>query len=198
MSANILIDELPTGVNVGGQFFKINANFRTCILFESLIFDKAVPDKYKPQLILNLFYEDKQPADAAGAINAIIDFYSAGKKKRAPRPGKRQAKKVQPRLYDFEYDADYIYAAFLSVYGIDLNEVDFLHWWKFKALFNALPESAQIVKIIGYRATDTSQIKDQKERSRIARLKNMYALPSGMSEEEKVSAIGAMFGGNTK
>lgn len=195
MKANILIDDLPTSITVGGEIFKIDANFRTFVLFESLIFDSKLPERYKPKMIMELFFVDKSPQDFNATLPAILDFYSAGKKQKPIPDNKRKPRKIAPRLYDFEYDADYIYAAFLSEYRIDLNEIEFLHWWKFKALFNALPENVQISKIIGYRAADTSQIKDQRERSRIARLKNMYALPSGLSEEQKVSAIGAMFGG---
>ena len=101
-------------------------------------------------------------------------------------------------MYSFEYDDGMIFAAFYDQYGIDLNDIEYLHWWKFKAMFDALKADNEIVKIMSYRATDLSTIKDKHERSRIARLQAIYAIPNNMSFDEKVSAAGAIFGGGLK
>lgn len=44
----------------------------------------------------------------------------------------------QPRMMDFEQDADAIYASFLMAYGMDLTEIPFLHWYKFLVLLRLL------------------------------------------------------------
>ena len=47
----------------------------------------------------------------------------------------------------------------MEQYKIDLNSIKYLHWWKFKALFNNLNENIQFSKIMSYRAMDLSKIK---------------------------------------
>ena len=73
----------------------------------------------------------------------------------------------------------------MQQYGIDLQDIEYLHWWKFKALFNGLAENTQFVKIMGYRAMDISKIKDKKEKKRYRELQRLYALPDMRTEEEK-------------
>ena len=65
-----------------------------------------------------------------------------------------------------------------------------MHWWKFRILFSALPEDSQIMKRICYRSIDLGQIKDESERRRIMKLKQLYALPYELEDDD----IGAVFG----
>lgn len=58
---------------------------------------------------------------------------------------------------------DYIFAAFLQAYDIDLTEVN-MHWYKFRALLQALPEKTMLSQIMSYRAyTGHENSKDEKE-----------------------------------
>ena len=98
-------------------------------------------------------------------------------------------------IYDYEYDAPYIYGAFLAQYRVDLNDIEFLHWWKFQAMFRSLEDHNKIVKIMGYREAKLGEIKNKSERERIAKMKQIYALPQNLSFEDKVAMAGAAFGG---
>ena len=68
---------------------------------------------------------------------------------------------------------------------MDLNEIEYLHWWKFKSLFEGLNEENQICKIMGYRSIDLSKIKDKEERKRYKKIKQQWALKDDRTEEEK-------------
>lgn len=193
MKTNLLIDPLPETVTVDGREFSIYSDFRTAILFELLIADDTVAHDEKLVLALQLYYGEEIPSNADEAINVILEFYSCGKKRKDG--GASQKKSFRSPVYSFEYDDKLIYAAFYDQYGVDLNEVEYLHWWKFKAMFDGLKSDNEIVKIMSYRAIDLSTIKDKNERNRIAHLKAIYAIPNTMSFEEKVSAAGAIFGG---
>lgn len=65
----------------------------------------------------------------------------------------------EPKLLDFEQDAPYIYAAFLSVYGLDLYKMAGygprrrarLDWRQFIALFMGLPDDTKIKEIMHIR-----------------------------------------------
>ena len=183
---NILIDYLPSHVNIGGSDFKIKNDFRTSILFEQLMFDTSIEDKEKISLALELYFPNDignlNNSNIGEAIDKIIWFFSCGKDR---TEGKKKTSSKVKRIYDYEYDDDYIFSAFMSQYNIELNRIKFLHWWKFKAMFNSLKEDNEIVKIMGYRSVDLSKIKDKEERKRYSKLKEMYKLPVQVNKEEQ-------------
>ncbi|MBQ2973325.1 MAG: bacteriophage Gp15 family protein [Clostridia bacterium] len=197
MDANILLTPLPESVTIDGEEYFINADFRVGIMFEKILADETKSSQEKVTEWLAMYYLDGIPQDTKKAADAIINFYSCGVKK--PHTAKRKMNgnvEIKPRLiYSYEYDASYIFGAFLSQYGIDLNDIEFLHWWKFQALFKSLHSSNKIVEIMGYRSADLSKITNKKERERIAKLKEVYAIPENLTHEEKVARAGAAFGG---
>ena len=99
------------------------------------------------------------------------------------------------RIYDFDADAAYFYSAFLTQYGIDLNDIDYLHWWKFMAMFEGLRRDNEIHRIMEIRATDVASIENPKEKQRIMRLQEHYRIDAGLSVEDKAEIAGAVFGG---
>lgn len=197
---NILIDELPSSVSIDSKEYPISTNFRTFILFEILLSDKDLSQQEKLQEVVNLiFLDDKPPHISESVIDAIIDFYKCGKSEtRKQKAVKKRMQTSQKAVYDFEWDDAYIYSAFLTVYGIDLNEIDELHWWKFRAMFDGLPSDCEFVKIMGYRSMDITKIKDNKERARIQKLQALYSLPDNLTVEEKALKYGAVLGGGMR
>lgn len=192
---SILLDFLPETVMVDEKHYEIDSNFRTGIIFEKILNDDELDNREIVEASLSLFYKDEIPDDKKEALEAILDFYSCGTRDSREKKAHRANSVNQPRIYDYDFDADYIFAAFLSQYGIDLNEIEYMHWWKFQALFKGLENRNKIVEIMGYRATDLGQIKDKKEKARMARLKAIYAIPENLSFEDKVARAGAAFGG---
>lgn len=97
-----------------------------------------------------------------------------------------QPKRDGPQLVSFLFDAKYIYAAFMQAYGIDLIEQQgSLHWSKFSALINALPDNTLMRQIIDIRKTDLSEIKDKDEKKRIKKLKQQFSLEGKGSPDEE-------------
>ena len=176
---NILVDKLP----IEYEGLKVNTNFRSFILFELLMQDRQLSKKEKIMLSLNLFY-DEIPQDIKKAIDGIVWFYTRGKeiKQNNNENLKKESKK---RIYSFEYDADLIYTAFLDQYGIDFSDIDYLHWFKFKAMFEGLKSENKICEIMGYRAININKIKNKEEKDRYKKLQKEWALPDDRTEEEK-------------
>lgn len=175
---NLLLDKLPTE----HEGLKIETNFRSFILFELLMQDVSVNEQDKIALAINIFYKEI-PKDIKKAIDVILWFYSRGDTNK--KVNKKNEENNKKHIYSYEYDADLIYSAFLSQYGLDLNEIEYLHWWKFKSLFEGLNDENKICVIMGYRAIDLSKIKDKEQKKKYKKLKNTYALPDERSEEEK-------------
>lgn len=180
---SILTEKLPTYLTVQGVKCKINSDFRIWLkvsaLFEQMENDPSVIVK-----IFKLIYE-KLPPNLYDGLSEIAKFYAHN-----PKARKKTAKKeeTQKKAFDFEYDDELIYSAFCQQYHIDLCDTD-MHWWKFKALLNGLTEDTQFVKVMQFRMTDLSQIRDKEQKKFYAKMKSMYQLPDNRSEEQKEKSL---------
>lgn len=201
---NMLIDKLPREVEINGKMYEINSDFRTSILFEQLIEDDEVEEYEKGLMALNLYFNlnDLKEADLEEALNKIYWFYSCGKDEsyiNDSSNGKKSTKEEE-QIYNWDYDDEYIYAAFLDQYKIDLQDIEFLHWWKFKAMFNSLKEDHKISEIMKYRSIDLNDIKDKEEKKLYKKMKELYKLPKKIdkAEEEKKNRIAEILMGDGK
>ena len=184
MKKNILLDRLPQYTQNG---LKIRTDFRESIKFELLMQDTKITEKEKIMLALELYYYDvSKIKDLKLAINEMLWFYRCGKEiQRQEKKGNNEEELKTKQIYSYEFDDEYIYSAFMEQYKIDLNSIKYMHWWKFKALFNSLNENTQFVKIMGYRAINLAKIKDKEMKAHYKKMKKMWALPDMRSEEEK-------------
>ena len=194
---NILLDALPTAVTVDGEEYTIDTNFRTGIQFEMLMGDNTLGKREKTYIALRLYYGKNIPRNIEKAASAMVDFYRCGAEIR--EHGETTARSAVGRrrmdkIYDFDVDAALFYAAFLTQYGIDLNEIDYLHWWKFMAMFEGLSRDHEIQRIMQIRGTDLASIENQKERQRMMKLQERYRIDAGLTAEEKATIAGSVFG----
>ena len=191
--------ELPVSVDIGSEKYEIDADFRTIMNIEGIIFGKEVTEDQKnfakemmKEIEINekdaitnakyydalkIFYKDNIPDDLEEAMEKMLWFYSCGKEETSKT-------KTKKKVISFEHDFDYINAGFMQDYKIDLFEVDFLHWWKFMSLFSALHDDCKICEIIGYRGAELKNF-DKEQRKRIREMQKIYALPDDISKEEK-------------
>ena len=182
MKKNILLDKLPKFTPNG---FKIRTDFRESIKFELLMQDNNIKEEDKVILAIRLYYYDiSKIKNMKKAVDDILWFYRCGEELKVGASQDNNEKKIK-QIYSYEFDDKYIYSAFLEQYNIDLNAIKYLHWWKFKALFNGLNEKTKIVEIMGYRAMNLSKIKDKEMKKHYKKMQRIYALPDMRSEEEK-------------
>lgn len=187
---NMLIDELPESVEIDGKEYEIDTDFRISILFEMMIQSNCIDDEEKGRNALSLYYPIV-PENTEIAIDKILWFYSCGKKENdiddSCQAGTGGSSKGQ--IYSYDHDDEYIYSAFLGQYGIDLQDIEKLHWWKFKALFKSLKEDTEIVKIMGYRAMDISGDMPKAQKDFYRKMKKIHAIPLPKNEVEKINEI---------
>ena len=180
---NILIDLLPSSVKIDSTEYEINSDFRTSVLFSLLMEDDNLNEEEKVLQALNLYYP-VVPDNSEKAIEKIKWFYSCGK---LDNPiGNKKVRASSKKVFDFEVDANYIYSAFMSQYNIDLQDIEELHWWKFKALLEGLKEDNKLSKIIEYRSVDLSKIKDKEQRKFYKDMQKQYSLNKESKEELKL------------
>jgi hypothetical protein len=191
--SSLLTEALPTTVVIHGLDVPIDTDFRKCIRFEQLLNDRSIDDTVRTNTAIEMFYGSLMVPDRVAAINGILWFYSCGKFD-PDAPSKPQSKRAR-KIYDYDEDSRLIYAAFLDQYGVDLQDVETLHWWKFCAMQTGLKADAEFTQVVSYRAMDLRKIKNKELRARYAKLQSIYALPDNRTHEEKVAAAAAAFGG---
>ena len=158
----------PDSVSVCGTKHPVNTDFRIMCRFE-LAIQKS--DTAEITSAVSDFFIGNIPADINAAVNAVLEFYLCGKQ---AEDGKDSGKNDK-RCYDYNEDWKYFIAAFRQQYGIDLNTA-LLHWWEFSALFSGLTDDTELIKIMQIRCTNLKDISDKKERDRIKKLQERYAL----------------------
>jgi hypothetical protein len=165
-------DALPVEVILDGRAFPISHDFRAGIRFETMMTDARITEAEKVVLAIRIFFGETPDVDLGDVIDAILDFFRCGK------PVTDFGESDDRPLYSYSHDYDLIFAGFLNAYGIDLlDPATELHWFKFRAMLAALPESSQFMRVIGYRALDLTSSMSPEERSHYAKLKRLYALP---------------------
>lgn len=195
---NLLIDLLPTTVSIDGKEYEIASDFRTFILFELLMQDMEIEPTDKVTKAVELCF-DEIPSDVTCAVESILWFYRCGKEHHTQKE-KVASKRGNTKVYSFEHDDDLIYAGFMSQYKIDLQDIDSMHWWKFKALFHALTDENEFVKIMGYRSMNITDDMTKGQKAFYKKMKKIHALPLPKNEEEKQVAIedALLNGGNVE
>ena len=133
------------------------------------------------RVIRNLPIKEKQ-----NVLQCIYNEFISGKKKSSGNDKK---------IFDFSEDEEYIYASFMSCYGIDLYEIAYkLPWKKFMALFNGLSDDTKIKEIMSIRARKVPAPTkyNQEEIKNLLELKAYYAF--GNTEENFQDGLNALWG----
>lgn len=184
---NLLYEELPAVYEYGGKQYEIRTDFRDWIRFELLFTDHDVPMRDKKNALLRIIFPVVPPDPDLWEF--ILWFYQCGKESHGVKSDSKSVKaKKQAAVYSFEHDDGYIYAAFMDVYGIDLTELEYLHWWKFKSLFRGLHD-CKFTDIMGYRAEEITKKTPDYRRTFLQEMKKLYALPRSLSEQQKIDEL---------
>lgn len=191
---SIIIDSLSDIIKDRIGVLEFNTDFRTSMLFEMLMQDRNIRKKNKIIQAIKLYYPNiRQITDYEKAVEDILWFYRCGKELANSNENVKASDNKNKQVYSYEFDDNYIYSAFLQQYNIDLQDIDYLHWWKFRAMFDGLSKDTKIVEIMGYRAIDLRTVKDKEEKKRLKKLKNLYKLPDMRTKEQKESDFASAF-----
>ena len=187
---NLLTTTLPDTIIVDGREYTIYTDFRDWIRFCEMLLDEELKEEEKICIAL-MMYKEGQPSNIQLALKGLTDFYLMSDEVVTDTEEHTEEIEVAPKpIYDWTVDSAYIIGAFQKTYGIDLINIEYMHWWRFKALFTSIIEF-DLEERIGYRALDTSKIKDKDERKRLDRIKKSLMLKTSVTDEE----IGGVFGG---
>lgn len=161
-------------VVIDGATYPVETDFRVCLDTFIALSDKTLtPIEKIDVLIYNMF--DDVPDNLQGAVEAALSFLSGGAS---------DEQKKKPKLCDFEQDGEYIYAALLKK-GIDIYQVERMHWHTFMAHVSEIPEST-FSRIVYLRTQKNRGKLTREERQEIERLGwNVINLYDAQEEQER-------------
>ena len=178
---NLFYEEYPKVLEIHGEYVPIITDFREYIRLLDMLKCKDLNDVQKIMILKEYFLTDIS-IDAT-ALRALTNFVTMEmeEKESEQDPDGEEGEELEEtgkkNLFSYEIDYPYILSGFLRDYGIDLETVNYLHWWKFRMLFDGLSEDTEIKQRIMYRGINLSDIKDKDERKRISRIQKQIRLP---------------------
>lgn len=139
---NPLINRLPIKIKVADEIIDINADFRNCLQIILAYEDEELTIEEKHYIMLNRLFKTI-PKDIEKGILQGLKFLDCGEES--------SNLKESRRIYSFKKDAKFIYPAVSQASNVDLEEVEFLHWWKFYYYFMDISKDSLFSNIIELR-----------------------------------------------
>ncbi len=168
-----LTNSFPEKATVNGVEYPIHADFRTVLrCFE---IQGRKPELSEDDLLgmLKLFYNVNRLNATEEHIDRMFWFFSCGREEEKKKFPRKIAGINDKQPFDFEEDADLIYAGFMQQYGIDLQNSD-MHWWKFMILLENLGSDTRLNRVIEYRTIDTANRNLSKQEREFYRAMQRY------------------------
>ena len=183
-----LTEQFPTSLKIGGVDCPINSDFRTVLYCNSFTNDGEELSEHEILIMLSSFYKNSKHFSEEH-VNEMFRFFSCHREPEKKHFPRKIAGANDKQPFDFEKDADLIYAGFFQQYGIDLQESD-MHWWKFMILLENLGTSTRLSKVMEYRTLDTtSKHLTKEERAFYKAMQKYYGLDMVPALDERTKQI---------
>lgn len=179
---------------INDKSYEANASFDNILKIIDMINKKNISNVNKFKIGIKMFFgKDTDLStlsinEQAKIFNDVFTLYAnQGKKPEIETdlngdPLPKTFKKDKENFYSLKHDAKYIYASFMQAYGIDLlDQQGKMHWFKFQALLDGLPEDTKFRQVVSIR-TWKKPSKSDTEASQMKKLKEFYRLPDDESE----------------
>lgn len=180
---NLFYEDFPDSIEILGKKVRIITDFREYIKLLDMINDDDLSKAEKVYLLKGYFLDEIPDLDEA--IEQLCGFVSMDYMEDGKRIEESELARSKP-LFSFSVDYPYILSGFLHDYSMDLCTVKYMHWWKFRMLFQGLSRDTEIKQRIMYRSIDLNTIQDKEERNRIRKIQNEIQLPQGVLSDYEI------------
>ena len=143
-----MIGTLPGSLEIGGEFYAINADFRTALTIFEAFDDPELDEREKALAALMCLFEDWNeipPEMHEEAVKQAFWFLNGGDMPKTVSDVK---------LIDWEQDERLIFPAVNRAAGCEVRAVGYMHWWTFLGYFSVIGEGlfSEIIHIRRKRA----------------------------------------------
>ena len=185
--------DLPKEIVFAGQSWDIRTDFRDILTILSAFDDPDLTKAEKQYTALKIFYSDfdNMPKDLyPEAYQHCMSFIDHGAEK-------KDQKKANPRVMDWEQDANILFPAVNKVAGKEVRELPYLHWWTFLGYFMEI-QGGIFGTVLQLRQKKAKRKKLEKEEQEFWRNnRDICEIRSRLSaeEEEEKARLKALLGG---
>ena len=180
----LVADRLPCAAQ---RLDLINSDYRLFARFEAAMLRAKGESEAGPLItgMLDAFLGAGWQAEytVQETFAGLLWFYRGGKD--APDEHAAALAKAKPLAFDYIIDGPLIVAAFQAAYGLDLTDpATQIHWWRFQALLQGLPETCVFSRVVGWRTADLSGMKGS-QLTYYREMQQRYALPADLGKGER-------------
>ena len=173
-----IYSKFPTKIKVDDTVYEINSDFRNCLKIVMAYEDDELTQEEKNFILLKRLYL-QMPKNREKAIEKGILFLDCGKEYKSAEENPR-------RVYSFKKDYSYIYSAMRQTHDVDLESIDYLHWWKFVFLFMDVDKDCTFSYLVSLRDKKNKGKLDKEEKKVWGNLREILDLDYiPLDEEEK-------------
>ena len=158
----------PTKMEANGNIYEINTDFRVALACFKAMNDPEITNLERYLAVEGLLLGYNVDNDDRGILQDKIAIYL--------RCGKEENTPIEEIDFDYLQDEIEVKTSIRQAYGINLNNVDYLHWWEYNELISGLLPDSLINRIRETRNLDEKDYKDPKDKERIRKQKEHVAL----------------------
>ncbi len=158
----------PTKIEANGHIYNINTNYRVALNCLKAINDNEINDMERAIAIITLLLgKNVDENDYPICLEKCSKYLRCGRDDN-----------INNDEIDMDYfeDDSYIKTSIRQCFQINLNEVEYLHWWEFNELIEGLTEDTVLSRIREIRNLNEREIKNDKERQKIVEIKERFSL----------------------
>ena len=169
----------PTKMEANGHVYEINTDFRIALACFRAMNDIEITDLERFYAIETLLLGDEVDSDDDVILQKkILDYL---------RCGQEENTDIKEIDMDYIQDESKIRTSIRQCYHIDLNKIDYMHWWEYNELISGLTSESLLNKIRELRSFDLNEIKDAKDREKVRKAQEYVALKKIEKKEEKLT-----------
>lgn len=188
-----MIGKLPKELEICGKRWRIRSDFRDVLKILIALDDPDLKENEKWIIALSILYPDftDMPQETyEEAIQKAIWFFSLGQEQE-----QSDGPLNHSRLYDWEKDEQYIMSAVNKVAGVEVRNIEYLHFWTFMGYFNEISDGI-FSTIVSIRAKKARGIKlEPQERKFYKENRNMIDIKKiSQQEQEEIDFLNKLLG----
>lgn len=177
---NILLEKLPNSVVIDGIEYEIETDYKFHIYTTLALESNDLTGFEKMQVVVRNFFVDKIPDNMEAIAQKYMWFLNGGE---------MFQENNHRKVFSFEKDAKLIFSGFKQTFGIDLQETDELHWWKFLSYLQDFAEDSAFRNLTALRQKYYAGKTTQEENQVIHELGDIFEIkemPNYTLEEREI------------
>lgn len=199
-----LTDEFQDTFKWKGELFFVDMSFDNILRLFEMFDDKSILQIEKPIIAVQMLIDEEFEAyqDKIESYDEFTALFKYLLKEFLEIDVDNDSNSQEKVVFDFNKDAEIIYASFMAEYHIDLFEVQGkLHWKKFSALLENLNDESKMKQVIGIRTMSVPSPDEasREYRDQVIKMKEVYSLDDRKAEErinDVFSEVASIFRGN--